>query len=123
MFRTLRFWAVVGVLATAMYPASAAECLVGAEKLNDALKANVKASGGPSNGGFDSNEWAVVIARDGTICAVAHAGNTVGDQWPASCPIAAEKANTANGTSLPNFAIRAQTSTRSRSPGAISTAL
>lgn len=105
MFRTLSLWAAMGALAAAMQPAGAAECLVGAEKLKNALKANVKASGGPSNGGFDNNEWAVVIARDGTICAVAYSGNTVGDQWPASRPIAAEKANTANGMSLPSYAI------------------
>lgn len=105
LFRTLSLCAVLGALAATMQPAGAAECLVGADKLKDALKANVKASGGPSNGGFDNNEWAVIIARDGTICAVAYSGNTVGDQWPASRAIAAEKANTANGVSLPNFAI------------------
>ena len=59
----------------------------------------------------------------GTICAVAHSGNTVGDQWPASRPIAAEKANKANGTSLPNFAISTANLCAQSQPGAISAAL
>jgi uncharacterized protein GlcG (DUF336 family) len=71
----------------------------------DALKKSVKASGGPSNGGFDNNEWASVVARDGTVCAVAFSGGTVGDQWPGSRAISAEKANTANAFSLKATAI------------------
>ena len=65
----------------------------------------MKPSGGPTNGGFDNNEWAAVVARDGTVCAVTYSGATVGAQWPASRAVAVEKAFTANGVSLPNFAI------------------
>ncbi|MBZ9799464.1 heme-binding protein [Mesorhizobium sp. ES1-4] len=70
-----------------------------------ALKANVRASGGPANGGFENNEWAAVVARDGTVCAVAFSGPTVDAQWPGSRLIAAEKANTANALSLGNMAL------------------
>ncbi|WP_352502169.1 MULTISPECIES: heme-binding protein [unclassified Mesorhizobium] len=70
-----------------------------------ALKANVKASGGPGNGGFDTHEWAAVVARDGTVCAVAFSGPTADAQWPGSRLIAAEKANTANGLSLAQMAL------------------
>ena len=38
--------------------------------------------------GFDNNEWAVVVDRNGTICAVAYSGDTAGDQWPGSRAIA-----------------------------------
>lgn len=75
------------------------------DKLLSALKANVKASGGPANGGFETNEWAAVVTRDGTVCAAAFSGPTVDAQWPCIRLIAAEKANTANGLSLANMAL------------------
>jgi uncharacterized protein GlcG (DUF336 family) len=86
-------------------PARAANCIVDHDKLTRALKESVKPSGGPSNGGLDNNEWAAIVARDGTICAIAFSGNTVDDQWPASRAIAAEKANTADGMSTAKFAL------------------
>jgi hypothetical protein len=70
-----------------------------------ALQSSVKPSGGPSNGGLDNNEWAAIVARDGTICAITYSGHQVGDQWPASRAIAAEKAFTANGMSLNDVAL------------------
>ncbi|TGT47517.1 heme-binding protein, partial [Mesorhizobium sp. M00.F.Ca.ET.170.01.1.1] len=51
-----------------------APCPTDHDKLLSALKANVKPSGGPANGGFETNEWAAIVARDGTICAVAFSG-------------------------------------------------
>ncbi|TPI36959.1 heme-binding protein [Mesorhizobium sp. B3-1-9] len=82
-----------------------APCSADHDKLLSALKANVKASGGPANGGFENNEWAAIVARDGTVCAVAFSGPTADAQWPGSRLIAAEKANTANGLSLANMAL------------------
>ena len=82
----------------------AATCAVDHASLTNALRASVKPSGGPTNGGFDNNEWAAVVARDGTVCAVTYSGAMVGDQWPASRAVAVEKAFTANGVSLPTFA-------------------
>lgn len=84
---------------------NAVKCPATHEQLANALKANVKASGGPTNGGLDNNEWAAVVARDGTLCAIAFSGGQVGDQWPASRGIAMAKAFTANGLSLPKFAL------------------
>jgi uncharacterized protein GlcG (DUF336 family) len=69
-----------------------------------ALKASVKLSGGPSNGGLDNHMWAAVIDRQGTVRAVCYSGTELGDQWPGSRAIAIEKANTANALSLPSFA-------------------
>lgn len=84
---------------------AATSCPIDQAKLQQALKASVKPSGGPSNGGLDNNMWGAVVARDGTVCAVAYTGQSVGDQWPGSRAIAIEKANTANGLSLPHFAL------------------
>lgn len=85
--------------------AHAGTCAVDHAKLTEALRASVKPSGGPTNGGFDNNEWAAVVARDGTVCAITYSGATAGAQWPASRAVAVEKAFTANGVSLPNFAM------------------
>jgi uncharacterized protein GlcG (DUF336 family) len=82
-----------------MAPVWAAKCPVSHDQLTQALKSSVKPSGGPSNGGLDNNEWAAVVARDGTLCAVTFSGKQPGDQWPASRAIAIEKAGTANGVS------------------------
>jgi uncharacterized protein GlcG (DUF336 family) len=96
-----------GMMICASASAAAAapnNCPVDYAKLTQALKANIKPTGGPSNGGLDHHMWAAVIARDGTVCAVTRSGPP-GEQWPGSRAIAIEKANTANALSLPKFAI------------------
>ncbi len=95
------------LIAAAVWPAaaSAQNCPVTHDDLAKALRASVKPSGGPGNGGLDNNEWAAVVARDGTVCAVAFSGSKPDDQWPGSRGIAAEKANTANAVSLKRFAL------------------
>lgn len=80
-------------------------CPVTHDALQDALRKSVKASGGFANGGFDNNEWASVVGRDGTVCAVAFSGKSWDDQWLGSRVIAAEKANTANAFSLRDVAL------------------
>ena len=107
MKRSFVFLLTLGYLAPgAVQPVwSQPQCPIGHAQLQAALKASVKASGGPSNGGFDTNEWAAVVARDGTICAVAFSGATIDAQWPGSRLTAAEKANTASGVSLPQMAL------------------
>lgn len=85
--------------------ARAQTCPVSHDQVAQALKASVKPSGGPGNGGLDNNEWAAAVTRDGTVCAVAFSGQKPGDQWPASRPIAVEKAVTANGVSLDKMAL------------------
>lgn len=74
------------------------------ETLLKALKASVKPSGGPSNGGLDNHMWAAVTDRNGIVRAVCYTGGALGDQWPGSRAIAIAKANTANALSLPSFA-------------------
>jgi uncharacterized protein GlcG (DUF336 family) len=57
------------------------------------------------NGGLGFDMWATVVDRTGTVVAVVFTGDDVGDQWPASRVISAQKANTANSLSLPDFAL------------------
>lgn len=97
------FVAAVSVLAA--LPARAAPCPTTHDGLLAALKASVKPTGGPSNGGLDTNEWAAVVDRTGTVCAIAFSGAKADDQWPGSRAISAEKAFTANGLSLAKVAI------------------
>ncbi len=86
------------------YPPS---CPVSYSKLKTALqaadKANVNcvaASAGQKCGGFKNHFWAVVVNRQGVVCAVAFSGTYRDSQWLASRQIAAAKAFTANGLSL-----------------------
>src|SRR3954451_552812 len=73
-------------------------------RLKSVLQSVVK-DGKQGNGGLGNQSWAVVVNRDGIVCAVVFSGPTRGDQWPGSRVIAAEKASTANALSLPNFAL------------------
>jgi uncharacterized protein GlcG (DUF336 family)/sugar lactone lactonase YvrE len=57
------------------------------------------------SGGFGFNMWATLVDRDGVVCAVTFSGEDRGDQFPGSRVISAQKANTANGFSLPNLAL------------------
>jgi uncharacterized protein GlcG (DUF336 family) len=65
--------------------------------LQSALEAAVNAAG---NGGLGFNMWGTLVARDGTVCAVAFSGSQYTDQWLASRVISAQKATTANSLSL-----------------------
>jgi uncharacterized protein GlcG (DUF336 family) len=96
---------VAALLAATSQGAVAADCPADHDKLEKALKASVKPSGGPTNGGLDNNEWAALVSRDGSVCAVAFTGGKPDDQWLGSRAIAAEKANTANALSLSGFAL------------------
>jgi uncharacterized protein GlcG (DUF336 family) len=93
-----------GMVAVSFSAAAASSCPATHDQLQAALKDSVKPSGGPSNGGLDNNEWAALVDRQGTVCAIAFSGAKADDQWLGSRAIAAEKAFTANGLSLKNFA-------------------
>ncbi len=53
------------------------------------------------NGGLNNNMWATIVDADGIVCAVAFSGASRRQQWLLSRVISAQKANTANGLSLP----------------------
>ncbi|MGH8575792.1 MAG: hypothetical protein ACREXJ_02535 [Gammaproteobacteria bacterium] len=65
------------------------------------LKTQLVAAVGASNGGLNNNMWATIVNADGIVCAVAFSGSNRKEQWLLSRAISAQKANTANGLSLP----------------------
>jgi uncharacterized protein GlcG (DUF336 family) len=85
-------------------PVAGCESLPQAQQLRSALQGIVK-QGQQANGGMGNQEWAVIVNRDGIVCAVVFSGNTRSQQWPGSRMIAAEKANTANAVSGPDYAL------------------
>jgi uncharacterized protein GlcG (DUF336 family) len=64
------------------------------------LKTALGSAHNADKSGFGNNFWAVVVNRQGVVCAVAFSGPTTGSQWLSSRQIAAAKAFTANGLSL-----------------------
>jgi hypothetical protein len=94
-----------------------AGCPTSMEELAVALKAGTKPSGGPVNGGFETNEWAVVVDRQGVACAIAFSGPTPDSQWPSSRLVAASKAATANGLGLKDMALATANIYASTQPG------
>lgn len=89
------------ILAAVFLPGVFANGLPTHTELREALNAVVK----ESNGGFGFHMWATVVDRDGVVKAVVFSGKDRGDQWPGSRVISAQKANTANAFSLPEFAL------------------
>ena len=73
-------------------------------KLRTVLQSVIK-QGKQQNGGMGNQEWAVIVNRDGMGCAVAFSGDNRSQEWPGSRMIAAEKANTANALSGPDYAL------------------
>jgi uncharacterized protein GlcG (DUF336 family) len=69
------------------------------------LHAALVAARNQTNGGFNLDMWGTIVNRDGVVCAVAYTGSALGDQWPGSRVISAQKANTANAFSLPQLAL------------------
>ncbi len=68
--------------------------------LKTALVDAVMAEATKGSSGLQLNMWATIVARDGTVCAVAFSGGSAGAQWLGSRVISAQKANTANLFSL-----------------------
>jgi len=88
-------------LSVAMPVAVMAAGLPTADELRSALKSNV----GGKNGGLETEMWATIVDRDGVVKMVVFSGKDRGDQWPGSRVISAQKANTANAFSLPDFSL------------------
>jgi uncharacterized protein GlcG (DUF336 family) len=98
--------------------AAGGQCPVSRDELVQALKENVKASGGKDNGGLPVNEWAAVVDRTGHLCAIAFSGDQPTDQWLGSRAIAIEKANTVVFFSLDKYAISTANLWAQSQPGA-----
>jgi uncharacterized protein GlcG (DUF336 family) len=74
------------------------------DQLRAAVQSVVK-EGSKGNGGLGNQEWAAVVNRDGIVCDIVYSGTNRSQEWPGSRAIAAEKANTANALSGPDFAL------------------
>jgi uncharacterized protein GlcG (DUF336 family) len=72
--------------------------------------------------GLNLNMWATIVARDGTVCAVAFSGNASDSQWLGSRVISAQKANTANLFSLDKTSFSLTTQSGAKHGLALSTA-
>jgi uncharacterized protein GlcG (DUF336 family) len=72
------------------------DCPVTYQALHDALST----ADTDDSTGLNNHYWAVVVNREGTVCAVAYSGQQRDSQWLLSRQIAAAKAFTANGLSL-----------------------
>ncbi len=92
---------LVALLTGLTFSLALAQGLPSHAALQEALQAVVA----EENGGFGFNMWATTVDRDGVVTAVAFSGDERGDQWPGSRVISAQKANTANAFSLPDFAL------------------
>jgi uncharacterized protein GlcG (DUF336 family) len=86
-------------------PTFTPEAIVTHDQLLAALHSAVGVPDPTGNGGLSLNMWATVVDRSGVVVAVAFTGDTVGDQWPGSRLISAQKANTANNFSLAGLAL------------------
>ena len=99
--------AVIGLVAIATAQAqqpSGCKALPDHDALRTALQAAEK-GGTQANGGLGNQEWGVIVDRNGIVCAIAYSGDNASQEWPGSRMIAADKANTANGFSGPDFAL------------------
>lgn len=102
-----------GAVMSLSMTASAADTLPSAKELRDVLKSTV----GSDNGGLEFDMWATVVDRDGVVKAVVFSGKDRGWQWPGSRVISAQKANTANAFSLPDFALSSANLYTATQPG------
>jgi len=64
------------------------------------LQSDLRKADEEDSTGLNHHYWAVVVNREGTVCAVAYSGRDRDSQWLLSRQIAAAKAFTANGLSL-----------------------
>lgn len=94
----------LAAIAPSLFAQDAVNCndLPSHSEFQAALSSVVTAAG---NGGLAFQMWISAVNRDGVVCAVAFSGPNRGAQWPGSRVISAQKANTANAFSLPNFAL------------------
>jgi uncharacterized protein GlcG (DUF336 family) len=99
----MKYYSLALAAATICLPGSltAADCpsLPSQSQLQDYLK-RAPDQGGKEGGFFDGKrEWAVVVNREGEICAITESTTNRGYMWPGSLSIAEAKAYTANAFS------------------------
>jgi uncharacterized protein GlcG (DUF336 family) len=89
-------WRPFGAETVLARAADASACPVA----HDTLQSQLIAADTADTTGLNNHYWAVVVNREGVVCAVAFSGPSTDSQWLLSRQIAAAKAFTANGLSL-----------------------
>jgi uncharacterized protein GlcG (DUF336 family) len=92
----LGYFALGASIGPAVRAQTSLDCPVGFDRLRSALED----ADADDSTGLNNHYWAVVVNREGTVCAVAYSGRNRDSQWLLSRQIAAAKAFTANGLSL-----------------------
>ena len=87
-------------LSTSIGPVASAQTSLTCPVAFERLQYELKDADDEDSSGFNNHYWAVVVNRQGTVCAVAYSGRNRDSQWLLSRQIAAAKAFTANGLSL-----------------------
>jgi uncharacterized protein GlcG (DUF336 family) len=72
---------------------------------HNTLRAKLREVLEEQNGGLGFEMWATILDRKGRVVDVVFSGDQLGDQWPGSRVISAQKANTGNAFSLTGFAL------------------
>ena len=85
---------------TSIGPVASAQTSLNCPITFDRLHSELDDADEADSTGFNNHYWAVVVNREGTVCAVAFSGRDRDSQWLLSRQIAAAKAFTANGLSL-----------------------
>jgi uncharacterized protein GlcG (DUF336 family) len=92
-------------LNTSIGPVARAQTSLSCPVAFERLQYELKDADDEDSTGFNNHYWAVVVNRQGTVCAVAYSGRDRDSQWLLSRQIAAAKAFTANGLSLDDVPI------------------
>ena len=105
-------------LSTSIGPVASAQTSLTCPVAFERLQYELKDADDEDSSGFNNHYWAVVVNRQGTVCAVASSGRNRDSQWLLSRQIAAAKAFTANGLSLDDAPISTGQLYRWVQPGA-----
>lgn len=95
----------VAAVATTLSPVIADDSTCDLLPSHAQLKSALTEARKHDNGGLNLDMWGTIVDRSGVVCAVAYTGAKLGDQWPGSRVISAQKANTANAFSLKGLAL------------------
>ena len=87
-------------LTTPIGPAARAQTPLDCPVGFDRLRSELDDADEEDSTGYNHHYWAVVVNREGLVCAVAYSGRDRDSQWLMGRPLAAAKAFTAHGLSL-----------------------
>ena len=92
-------------LSTSIGPVARAQTSLNCPVAFERLQSELEDADEEDSTGLDNHYWAVVVNRQGTVCAVAYSGRDRDSQWLLSRQIAAAKAFTANALPVGGSAV------------------